>query len=85
MQTASKNRNRPVQEFRLGPVKASIWDNTVGENTRHNVTLSRIYKDRESGQWKTTDSFGRDELLLLAKVADQAHTWICSHRPSQQE
>ena len=26
-------------------------------------------------EWKQTQSFGRDDLLVLAKVADQAHTW----------
>jgi len=26
--------------------------------------------------WKSTDSFGRDDLLLLAKVIDQTHSWI---------
>jgi hypothetical protein len=34
----------------------------------------RIYKD--GNDWKTTDSFGRDDLPLVAKVADLAHTWI---------
>ena len=23
------------------------------------------------------DSFGRDDLLVVAKLADLAHTWIC--------
>jgi len=26
--------------------------------------------------WKTTDSFGRDDLPLAGKVLDMAHTWI---------
>ena len=26
--------------------------------------------------WPTSDIFGRDDLPLLAKVADLAHTWI---------
>ena len=58
----------------LGAVKAAIWQNQSENGTRYNVTLSRIYKDGE--QWKTTESFGRDDLLLLAKVIDQAHSWI---------
>ena len=41
--------------------------------TRHAVTFQRVYKDGEA--WKTTDSFNREDLPLLAKVADQAHTW----------
>ena len=38
------------------------------------MTFQRLYKDGDD--WKTTDSFGRDELPLVAKVADMAHTWI---------
>jgi len=26
---------------------------------------------------RSTDRFGRDDLLVLAKVLDRAHTWIC--------
>ena len=32
----------------------------------------RLYKDGD--QWKSTQSFGRNDLLVLAKVADFAHT-----------
>jgi hypothetical protein len=35
---------------------------------------SRPYK--EGDEWKTADSFGRDDLPLLAKAVDLAHTWI---------
>jgi hypothetical protein len=69
-------RKRPVQEVRLGSIKAAIWENTVGDIVRYNVTFSRIYKDQ--AEWKSSDTFGRDDLLVLAKVADQAHTWICA-------
>ena len=71
------NKNRPVHEVRLGFVKASIWENSVGDNKRYNVTLTRIYKEKDTDQWKSTESFGRDDLLLLAKAADRAHSWIC--------
>ena len=68
------NNNKPVKEIRLGAVKGAIWENQVGDTTRFNVVLKKIYKD--GSEWKATDSFGRDELLLVAKVADQAHSWI---------
>ena len=41
---------------------------------RHNVTVSRLYKDGD--QWKESNSFGRDDLPLVLKVVDQAHSWI---------
>jgi hypothetical protein len=73
---AESPRKKPAHEVRLGAIKAAIWENSVGDIVRHNVTFSRIYKDE--AEWKTSDSFGRDDLLVLAKVADQAHTWICT-------
>jgi hypothetical protein len=64
----------PVHEVRIGLIKAAIWANKTDDGVRHNVTFERSYRDGE--EWKTTSSFGRDDLLVLAKVADLAHTWI---------
>lgn len=73
---ASGSGRKPVHTIRLGAIKAAIWENTVGDGAiRHGVTFCRLYRDGE--QWKTSDSYGRDDLLMLAKVADRAHTWIC--------
>ncbi len=69
-----KAKQQPVHDVRIGAVKATIWENETTSGTRHNVTLSRLYKDGE--EWKQTESFGRDDLLLVAKVVDQAHSWI---------
>ena len=65
---------RPVHEVRIGLIKAAIWANQTDDAVRHNVTFERSYKDGD--EWKTTTSFGRDDLLTLAKVADLAHSWI---------
>ena len=65
---------KPVHEVRLGRIKAAIWENDTQNGTLHNVTLSRLYKDGD--QWKDSSSFGRDDLPLVAKVADLCHTWI---------
>jgi len=67
-------KQKPVHEIRLGRIKAAIWENETDNGTRHNVTISRLYKDGD--QWKQTTSFGREDLPLVAKVADLAHTWI---------
>ena len=76
--------NKPVAEVRVGAVKAAIWPNqTESGVVRYNVTFSRIYKDAE-GNWKSTSSFGRDDLLVVAKVADMAHTKIFEVANGQQ-
>ncbi len=67
-------KQKPIHEVRLGSIKAAVWRNETESGVRYNVTFSRIYKDGDN--WKSTDSFGRDDLLLLGKVADQAHSFI---------
>lgn len=67
-------KQKPVHEIRLGRIKATLWANETDNGTRHNVVVSRIYKDGD--EWKQTSSFGRDDLPLVAKVVDLAHTWI---------
>lgn len=74
----SSANNKPVHEIRMGRIKAAIWENETQNGVRHNVTVQRIYKE-EGGDWQTSESFGRDDLPLLGKVVDQAHTWIYQH------
>lgn len=70
----AQTQDRPVHEIRLGRIKAAIWRNDTEVGVRYGVTLSRIYKT-ENG-WESSSSFGRDDLPLVAKVADLAHTWV---------
>jgi hypothetical protein len=71
-----KDKPRPIHEVRLGAIKAAVWKNDTDAGPRFNVTFARLYRDED--QWRSTDSFGRDDLLMLAKVADHTHTWICT-------
>ena len=59
--------NRPVHEIRLGPIKAAIWSNSTKVGIRHSIKISRLY--REDEEWKTSDTFGRDDLPLVASPA----------------
>lgn len=65
---------QPIHSVRVGYIKASIWHNSTKAGDRHNVTVTRLYRDGDL--WRESTHFGRDDLLLLAKVVDQAHTWI---------
>ena len=38
------------------------------------MTVVRLYKNGDT--WKESGHFGRDDLLLVSKVADLAHSWI---------
>lgn len=81
--TRTAPKARPINEVRLGRIKAAIWKADTQVGIRYNVTFARIFKDGD--QWKSSDSFGRDDLPLLAKVADMAHTWIFEQGQSSDE
>jgi hypothetical protein len=72
--TADKGTNKPVHEVRLGRIKAAVWANTGESGVWYSVVISRLYKEGDA--WKRSESFSRDDLPLVMKVADQVHTWI---------
>jgi hypothetical protein len=74
---------KPTSEVRIGKLKAAIWGNETETGIRYNVTFSRLYKDGEG--WKRSESFGRDDLLLLAKLADQVHSVLYHQLPEAEE
>lgn len=73
----------PVHEIRLGRVKGAIWANETTTGTRHSVTISRLYKDGDL--WRISPNFDRDDLPLVAKVADIAHMWIYEQKKQPPE
>lgn len=76
------DKKKPAHEIRLGSIKATIWANDTQNGQRYNAVLSRIYRlaedkrTKEDKGWRESESFGRDDLLLLGKVADLAQTWM---------
>ncbi len=66
--------SKPVAKLRLGRISAAIWKNDTDKGSLFNVSFQRTYKEGE--EFKNSQSFGRDDLLVLAKLADEAHTKI---------
>ena len=71
MANSNSDTQKPVHEIRLGRIRASVWQN----GKMYNTTFSRLYKD-DNDKWTNSASFGRDDLPILAKVADRVHSWI---------
>jgi hypothetical protein len=69
-----ENTIKPPREVRLGRIPAALWKNETEAGWRYLATCQR--RHREGDHWASTEGFGRDDLLLLAKVVDQTHSWI---------
>jgi hypothetical protein len=73
---ATETSNAPVHTIRVNGIRASIWANQTEKGVRYNTTFERSYRDGE--EWKNSESYGREDLLVLAYVAKEAFRWIVS-------
>ena len=65
---------KPDHEIRLGLIEAAIWRNQGKHGDRYVTTFARLFKD--GTEWRESTRFDRDDLLVLAKVADLANSFI---------
>ena len=65
----------PVAKLRIGLLNANIWQRKTDKGTFYSATFERRYKDA-NGEWQSSTSYNTDDLLTLAKLADQAHSRI---------
>ena len=70
----------PEQVVRFGLIKVAIWKNHTKSGDRHSVSVVRLFKDGD--RWRESTRFGRDDLPLVAKAVDVAHTWIFARSDS---
>ncbi len=62
----------------------SLWTNNGSKSTWYNVTFARSYRD-EDGNYQDADSFGRDDLLHLARAAEKAFDFINCQIQAEEE
>jgi hypothetical protein len=65
--------NQPIHQVRIGRIKAAVFEN--GDSAPRKVQFQALYKDDED-KWQGSQSFTREDLPLLIKVADQVHSYL---------
>ena len=69
------NNNRPVHTVRIGLNSIAIFKNvTQSGRTIYNAQPERRYRDGED--WKSSRSFGLDDLCVQAELIGHAKAWI---------
>jgi hypothetical protein len=76
----------PVKKFRAGAICCALWENEINvggqSRTMLKATVERRYKDKD-GEWKSSGSFGRNEIPLAIYCLQQAFEAMLS--PSEDE
>ena len=78
--------NQPLKKFRAGQVSCALWENEVMMNgkavTLLKATIERRYKDK-NGDWKSGNSFGRNEIPLVKYCLDKAFETMIEEQSAQ--
>jgi len=71
--STKETSNKPAKKFQLRGVSASVFENKSEQGVPfHKVSITRTYKSGD--QFKSTSTFGRDDLPLVETLARQA--WL---------
>ena len=70
----AKQSNRPVHTLRHRTIAVAIWRNQGDKGSFYKVTIVRSFKKDEA--WQDTQSLGYDDLMNVAKLMYDAHSWI---------
>ena len=70
---------QPVAKFRAGSISCALWENEASVNGRRvtmiKATVERRFKDPKTDSWRSSNSFGRNEIPLaifcLARAFDK--------------
>ena len=75
----AQQNNKPIKDFRSGPVQASIWPKEIQRDgqavVRYSVRVQKQYR-KDDGSYENTDYFFPEDLPKLALVANEAFRFI---------
>lgn len=80
-QSQPQQSNVPVHTIRHRSIKASIWKNQTSKGAMYDVKVVRSYKEGDT--WHDSTSFGYDDLLVVAKLMHDAHSFITGARAKE--
>ena len=63
---------QPVKKFRVGSVTAAVWKN----DGNYSVTLQKSFKDRESEEWRNTDTLFHSDVVCAMKALERAENFM---------
>ena len=64
-----KSMNKPVKDFKNKGVSVAVWS---AKNGGYSFSLQKRYKDKQSGEWKESRYYYKEELESLIELLKEA-------------
>lgn len=80
-----EEKNTPITEYRVGGVRATIWENTHTNKegttfTTQTVNIERRYKNQKTNEWASTNTYTLSQLQQLRHAITQAEAYLLTGR-----
>lgn len=77
-----KSMNKPVQDFKHKGLSVAVWPT---RNGGYSYSISKRYKDKQSGEWRETKSLFKDEAEALIDLLKQALSYDANRAEHEHE
>ncbi|RKY10690.1 MAG: hypothetical protein DRP56_00290 [Planctomycetota bacterium] len=69
-------QDAPYKTLRAGKMSIALWQNEITQQgrtfTQHSARIQKRYRDKQTGEWKTTEYLYRQDLADLIVCAQKA-------------
>lgn len=70
--STEETKNAPLQTFRQDGVVIKLWANKHNDRTHVSATVGRVYKDKQTDDYKETRSLGETHMLVAETLMQEA-------------
>jgi hypothetical protein len=82
-------KQKPLCKFRAGQISSAVWENSINVNGRTvtvmKATVQSRYRDNQTGTWKTSGSYGKNEIPRLIYVLQKAYDTMMTEENTKTE
>lgn len=83
----SEKANPPVKKFKLRRVEVAVWSRTDPDDgyVRYSLTVQKSYKDKDTGEYVSSNFLFPEEAAVAAVLLPQALGWISQQSQDKKE
>lgn len=82
MHRVKKSMNKPLQDFKHKGLSVAVWE---ARNGGYSFSVQKRYKDKQTGEWKESKYYYKEEVDALIDLLKQAASFASNRAEHQHE
>ena len=68
--------NKPEKKVNAGTIQVTIWSNKAEKGEYKTISFDKRYKDKQSGEWKSTNSMRINDIPKAIAALSKAYEYL---------